>query len=155
MLLFNLGGVCMPVYPSLQVIFVTYLYVGLVGMPLINMRCTQRRNLWINAELPTSFCFLLSIWRPFWSDMRINEDRLDYYDTGNTHTHTQAHTHISLYRIHVQSNLCTTTTLGNQNLWPLLTDGRCSEVTLFYKTYKWDSKMVVVIDRWSLFGGGR
>jgi len=34
----------------------------------------------------------------------------------------------------VQSNLCTTTTQGTQNLWPLLTGGRCSEVTLCYKT---------------------
>ncbi len=25
-------------------------------------------------------------------------------------------------------NLCTTTTLGTQNLWPLLAGGRCSEV---------------------------
>jgi len=49
----------------------------------------------------------------------------------------------------------TTTILGTQNLWPLLTGGRCSEVTLCYKTLKWDSKMVVVIDKWSLLGGGR
>jgi len=31
----------------------------------------------------------------------------------------------------IQSNLCTTTTLGTLNLWPLLTGGRCSEVYLY------------------------
>jgi hypothetical protein len=30
--------------------------------------------------------------------------------------------------ISVKSNLCTTTIFGTQNLWPLLTGGRCSEV---------------------------
>ncbi len=35
-----------------------------------------------------------------------------------------------------------------QNLWPLLTGGRCLKVTL-------DTKMVVAEDKWSLFGGGR
>jgi hypothetical protein len=29
--------------------------------------------------------------------------------------------------------LCTMITLGTQNLWPLLTGGRCSEVVLCYK----------------------
>ncbi len=33
----------------------------------------------------------------------------------------------------IQSNLCTTTTLGTQNLWLLLTGGRCSEVALCYQ----------------------
>jgi len=33
----------------------------------------------------------------------------------------------------LQSNLCVTTTLGSQNLWPLLTGGRCSEVALCYE----------------------
>ncbi len=51
--------------------------------------------------------------------------------------------------VYVQSNLCTTTTLGTQNLWPLLTGSRCSEVTLSYKinngTPKW----------WSLLTSGR
>ena len=56
---------------------------------------------------------------------------------------------------HIQSNLCTTTTPGTQNVWPLLTGGRCSEVGLYYKNGKWDPKMVVAIGRWSLFGGGR
>jgi len=37
----------------------------------------------------------------------------------------------------------------------LLTGGCCSEVALCYETLNWDSKMVVVIDRWSLFRGGR
>ncbi len=41
----------------------------------------------------------------------------------------------------MQSNLCTTTTLGTQILWPLLTGCRCSEVTLGCKpkngTPKW------------------
>ena len=55
----------------------------------------------------------------------------------------------------VQSNLCTTTTLGTPNLWPLLTGGRCSEVALCNKNRKWDTKIVVAVDKWSLFGGGR
>ncbi len=50
----------------------------------------------------------------------------------------------------------TTTTLGNTNLWPLLTGGRCSEVDLCYLDLnlglKYDSRcrQVVVIWRWSL-----
>ncbi len=55
----------------------------------------------------------------------------------------------------VQSNLCTTTTQRTQKQWPLLTGGRCSEVILCNKNTKGDQKMVVVTDRWSLFGGGR
>jgi hypothetical protein len=55
----------------------------------------------------------------------------------------------------VQSNLCTTTTLGTPNLWPLLTGGRCSEVAFCYKDLNWDYKITVVVGRWSLFGGGR
>ncbi len=33
----------------------------------------------------------------------------------------------------IQLNLCITTTLGTQNLWLLLTGGRCSEVALCYE----------------------
>ncbi len=55
----------------------------------------------------------------------------------------------------IQSNLCTTSTLGTQKLWPLLTGGRSSEVPLCYKQDKWDHKIVVVVDKWSLFTGGR
>jgi len=55
----------------------------------------------------------------------------------------------------VQSNLCTTATLGTQKLWSLLTGGRCSEVNLCYKQGKRGHKIVVVVDKWSLFGGGR
>jgi hypothetical protein len=44
----------------------------------------------------------------------------------------------------VQSNLCTTITPGTRNFWPLLTGGRYSEVTLCYKNWKWDPKMLVV-----------
>ncbi len=55
----------------------------------------------------------------------------------------------------VQSNLCTTTNLGTQNLWQLLTGGSCSEVGLCYKNLNWDSKIVVAVGRWSLFRGGR
>ncbi len=40
----------------------------------------------------------------------------------------------------VQSNLCTTTTLGTPNLWPL-----CCKDSIM---------MVVAVDRWSLFGSG-
>jgi hypothetical protein len=42
---------------------------------------------------------------------------------------------------HVQSNLCTTTTLGTQNLLPLWTGGHCSEVALCYEDLNWDSIM--------------
>jgi hypothetical protein len=55
----------------------------------------------------------------------------------------------------IQSNLCTTTTLGTQNLWPLLTVGRCSEVALCYKNRNRYPKIVESLDQWSLFGGGR
>jgi hypothetical protein len=55
----------------------------------------------------------------------------------------------------VQSNLCTTTTPGTRNLWALLTGGCYSEVALCYKNRKWDPKMVVAVDNWSLFEGGR
>ncbi len=47
-----------------------------------------------------------------------------------------------------QSNLCTTKT---PNLWLLMTGGRCSEVT---KAPILDSKKVVIVVKWSLFGGG-
>ncbi len=55
---------------------------------------------------------------------------------------------------HIKSNLCTTTTLGTQKYWPLLTSCRCSEVIFVNKNPNYDLKMVVVIDSWSLFGGG-
>jgi hypothetical protein len=38
------------------------------------------------------------------------------------------------------------TTLATPKLWPLLTSGSCSEV---------ESKNMVALGRWSLFGGGR
>jgi hypothetical protein len=44
--------------------------------------------------------------------------------------------------------------LGTQNLWPLLTGSRCSEVDLQYKDLNWYFKIVVDVGRWSLFGGG-
>ena len=59
-----------------------------------------------------------------------------------------------LLKKEVQSNLCTTTTLGTLNLWPLLTGCCCSEVALCYIKGKWGCKMVVVVGRWSFFGGG-
>jgi hypothetical protein len=34
--------------------------------------------------------------------------------------------------------------------WPLLTGGRCSEVPLISKCGKLNSKIVVVVDKWSL-----
>ncbi len=40
-------------------------------------------------------------------------------------------------------------------LWPLLTGGRCLEVLLCSKSGKRDATIVFVVDRWSLFGGGR
>ncbi len=60
----------------------------------------------------------------------------------------------SLY-IDIQSNLSTTTTLETPKSWPLLTGGRCSEVLLFSKSGKRDVTIVVVVEKWSLFGGGR
>jgi len=57
--------------------------------------------------------------------------------------------------MYVQSNLCTAATLGTQKLWPLLTGGRYSEVPLCYKQGKREHKIVVAVDKWLLFGGGR
>ena len=41
----------------------------------------------------------------------------------------------------MQSNLCTTTTLGTLKFWPLMTDGRCSKVVNIIKIeigpFKW------------------
>ena len=50
-------------------------------------------------------------------------------------------------KLHVQSNLCTTTILGTLKYWPLLTGGRCLEETFCYKSYKWNLKMVVVLGK--------
>ena len=50
-------------------------------------------------------------------------------------------------RYQVQSNRCTTTTLGTPNLWPLLTVGRLSEVALCYKNLKWNLKIVVCLNK--------
>lgn len=61
----------------------------------------------------------------------------------------------SEYRIlGMQSNLCTTSTPGTPNLWTLLTGGRCLKVE-YVKKQNLDSKMVLVLEWWSLFGGGR
>jgi hypothetical protein len=46
------------------------------------------------------------------------------------------------------------TTLATQYLWPLLTGGRCSEVSSCYKDLNWDSKIVVAVVRWLLFECG-
>ncbi len=53
------------------------------------------------------------------------------------------------------SNLGITTTLGTQNLLPLLTGGRCSVVALYYENWNRDPEIVVAVGKWSLFGGGR
>jgi hypothetical protein len=45
--------------------------------------------------------------------------------------------------------------VGTQKLWSFLTGGHCSEVPLCYKQGKWGQKMVVAVDKWSLFRGGR
>jgi len=42
------------------------------------------------------------------------------------------------------------TILGTQNLWLLLTGGRCSEVALRYKNFNLVTKIVVAVDKWSL-----
>ena len=49
----------------------------------------------------------------------------------------------------LQSNLCTTSTLGTRRWWSLFRGHLCN------KSSNWDLKMMVVIDRWSLFRGGR
>ncbi len=43
----------------------------------------------------------------------------------------------------------------NDHLWLLLTGGRFSVVIYAIKVPNSDLKMVAVIDRWLLFGGGR
>jgi len=55
----------------------------------------------------------------------------------------------------IQSNLCTTTTLWAPKKWPLLTGGCCAEVALCYTNWNCDPKIVVVVGKWLLFGGGR
>jgi hypothetical protein len=49
----------------------------------------------------------------------------------------------------IQSIPWKTTTLQTQNMWPLLTGGRCSEVSLCYKIEKRHPKLVVAEDKWS------
>jgi hypothetical protein len=51
--------------------------------------------------------------------------------------------------------MSTTNTFGTPKLKPLLTGGRCLEVPLYSKCEKRYLKIVVVVDRWSLFGAGR
>ena len=53
------------------------------------------------------------------------------------------------------SNLCTTSTLGMQKLWLLLTSGHCSEVSLCNEHRKLDPKIMIIVGRWSLFVDGR
>ena len=48
--------------------------------------------------------------------------------------------HLNTSKYFVLLNLCTTTTLGTLNLWPLLKGGRCSEVALCYTKWKWHPK---------------
>jgi len=43
----------------------------------------------------------------------------------------------------------------DHKMWPLSTGGRCSEATSCYTDRNWDPKTVVVVGKWSLFGGGR
>jgi hypothetical protein len=58
--------------------------------------------------------------------------------------------------IQLQSNLCTTTTFGTPNLWPLSTGGRCSEVGFMLWGLRLGlqnggrCRQVVAIRRWSL-----
>ncbi len=55
-----------------------------------------------------------------------------------------------IWDIYMQSNLCTTTTLGTRNLWPLWTGCRCSEVRFYCKHSNWISKKEVAVGRWLL-----
>ncbi len=50
------------------------------------------------------------------------------------------------------SNLIITTPLEAPESWPLLTCGRCSELTLYSKYVETDAKIAGVVDRWSLLG---
>ena len=54
--------------------------------------------------------------------------------------------YIEFILIYVQSNLCTTTTIGTLKL----TGDCCSEVALCYKNWKRCFKMVVAVGKWSL-----
>ncbi len=51
-------------------------------------------------------------------------------------------------------NLRTTTPLGSLKLLPLLTGGRFSEAPLYSKCLKRNAKIVLFVDRGSLFEGG-
>jgi hypothetical protein len=52
----------------------------------------------------------------------------------------------------IQSNLCTTTSLGIQNWRPFLIGGLCLEVAKYYKILKWDPKLMVAVYNRSLLG---
>ena len=59
------------------------------------------------------------------------------------------------FRLAIQSNFCTSNTLGIQTgpqicVRCLLIGGRCWEVALCYKNWKWDPKIVVAVDKLSL-----
>ncbi len=62
----------------------------------------------------------------------------------SSHRAIQRNRHGCVFLIALQFK-STKTTLETQSLWPLLTNGRCSEVALCYKNLNWDLKLVFKI----------
>jgi hypothetical protein len=82
-----------------------------------------------------------------WAVVKIGQSRkLIYRGQGKTKlSWSQSWKHPLLQcgnHILMQSNLCTTATLGTPNLRPFLTCGRCSEVDLKLDS-NWNSKIVI------------
>ena len=98
--------------------------------------------------LPSNLCFLFL--RVGWSrrSFIVHSFSHHYWKMLASFTNQGRKSHLSVSPKFVQSNLCTTTTLGTLNLRPLLKGGRCLEVALCYENWKWDPKMVVAVGRW-------
>ena len=62
---------------------------------------------------------------------------------------TVLYDHLSVVKLVYNGNL------GTPNLWLLLTGGRFLEVAVCYKNRKLYFKIVVHVEKWSLFGGGQ
>ncbi len=62
---------------------------------------------------------------------------------------------IFYFQSQIQSNLCTTTTLGGPKIVAVVDRWSLFRGYLCIESSKWDHKMVVVRERWSLFGGSR
>jgi len=119
-----------------------------------NISFTKRVNNKIHFAKIEEFRFLINEQLCFFRQFQCSHCNEKFYKKSKLDTHEknvhkatkafkEEYRQVLLYSVtpvqlintyYIQSNLCTATTLGTQNLWPLLTGGRCSEVTLCYKT---------------------